>query len=134
MALLTAEKVACEFESVPLRHPVRDAEHSPENCAISPRVRHDRACDWIGTSVESSLNSVVLPPPLGPRKPKISPRAISKLTSASASEQAKVLKAQNVLIKSREGVAKSLRLATWVLSIATIFLAVATAWPVLTKL
>ena len=36
-------------------------------------------------SVDSSLNKVVLPPPLGPRKPKISPLAIENVTSLSAS-------------------------------------------------
>ena len=41
-------------------------------------------------------------------------------------QQVEVLKAQNVLIESQDGVAKSLRLATWVLSIATIALAGAT--------
>jgi hypothetical protein len=46
-------------------------------------------------------------------------------------QQAKALAAQNVLIKSQEGVAKSLTRATWVLSLATIFLVLATLVPVL---
>src|ERR1700733_14584870 len=54
---------------------------------VSParsRPSTDARPDWIGTSVERSLNSVVLPPPFGPRKPNTSPRAIAKLTSLSA--------------------------------------------------
>ena len=42
------------------------------------------APDWIGTRVERTRKSVVFPPPLGPRNPKISPREMVKLTSLSA--------------------------------------------------
>ena len=63
-----------------------DAEPAADRGGLAAQVmaEHRGRPDWSGTSVESSLKSVVLPPPLGPRKPKISPRAIAKLTSLSA--------------------------------------------------
>ena len=39
---------------------------------------------WAGSRVARMRNSVVFPPPLGPKKPKISPDATSKSTPASA--------------------------------------------------
>jgi hypothetical protein len=39
MALLIGYKVACQFESHPLRQRVCDVEHSPQNCTEAPRVR-----------------------------------------------------------------------------------------------
>ena len=52
---------------------------------VAPRKSQPRMRalpDWIGIRVESSLKRVLLPPPLGPRKPKISPRAIVNSTVA----------------------------------------------------
>ncbi len=54
------------------------------SACVAPRRSQPRmraSPDWIGTRVESSRNSVLLPPPLGPRKPKISPRAIVNSTA-----------------------------------------------------
>jgi hypothetical protein len=51
-----------------------------------------------------------------------------------ARQQFEQLAAQRLLLESQEKAARSLNRATWVLSIATIFLAVATLLPVLEKL
>ena len=64
----------------------RDADPARGPCGIgcTSRPQIEASAGWTGSSVVRMRNSVVLPPPLGPRRPKISPAGTSNDTPSSA--------------------------------------------------